>query len=52
MKVEVKVGNIADWKDEAIVVNLFEGVKKTGGAMTHQQRMPRFFTPRLSRSTS
>ena len=32
MKVEVKVGNIADWKDEAIVVNLFEGVKKTGGA--------------------
>jgi len=32
MKVEVKVGNIAEWQDEAVVVNLFEGVKKPGGA--------------------
>lgn len=32
MKVEVKSGDIAVWADDAIVVNLFEGVRKPGGA--------------------
>lgn len=32
MDVRVAVGDIAAWKDEAIVVNLFEGVAKPGGA--------------------
>jgi len=32
MDVRVSVGDIAAWKDEAIVVNLFEGVGRPGGA--------------------
>ena len=32
MEIEVKVGDIAGWRDEAIVVNLFKGVKRLGGA--------------------
>ena len=32
MDVGVATGDIAAWKDEAIVVNLFEGVKRPGGA--------------------
>jgi leucyl aminopeptidase len=32
LKIEVKVGDIADWRDEAVVVNLFKGVKRPGGA--------------------
>ena len=32
MDVRVAVGDIAQWKDEAIVVNLFDGVSKPGGA--------------------
>jgi len=32
LKIEVKAGDIADWRDEAVVVNLFKGVKRPGGA--------------------
>lgn len=32
MDVRVAAGDIASWKDEAVVVNLFEGVVKPGGA--------------------
>ena len=32
MRIQVSHGSIDDWKDEAIVVNLFEGVKQPGGA--------------------
>jgi len=32
MKILVQAGDIASWKDEAVVVNLFEGVAKPGGA--------------------
>ena len=32
MDVRVAVGDIAQWKDEGIVVNLFDGVSKPGGA--------------------
>ncbi len=32
MKVLVKSSDIADWRDEAVVVNLFEGIARPGGA--------------------
>jgi len=32
MDVRVAVGDIAAWKDEVVVVNLFEGITKPGGA--------------------
>jgi len=32
MKIGVEVGDIANWEDEVIVVNLFEGVRRPGGA--------------------
>lgn len=32
MDIHVAVGDISQWKDEAIVVNLFEGVTRAGGA--------------------
>jgi leucyl aminopeptidase len=32
MKIAVEVGDIAQWEDEVIVVNLFEGVRHPGGA--------------------
>ncbi|MEK6987544.1 MAG: M17 family peptidase N-terminal domain-containing protein, partial [Candidatus Thermoplasmatota archaeon] len=32
MKIDVKVGDIARWEDEVVVVNLFEGVDHPGGA--------------------
>ncbi len=32
MDIHVAVGDIAHWKDEAVVVNLFEGVTRPGGA--------------------
>ncbi len=32
MKIKVKAGDISDWTDDAIVVNLFQDVKKPGGA--------------------
>lgn len=32
MKIEVKAGDIAQWRDEAVVVNLFQGIKRPGGA--------------------
>ncbi|OGS50305.1 MAG: hypothetical protein A3K65_07930 [Euryarchaeota archaeon RBG_16_68_12] len=32
MKVNVEIGDISRWEDEAVVVNLFEGVEHPGGA--------------------
>lgn len=32
MRIQVEVGDIAQWEDEVIVVNLFEGVAHPGGA--------------------
>lgn len=32
MKIGVEVGDIARWEDEVVVVNLFEGVRRPGGA--------------------
>ena len=32
MRIAVEVGDIARWEDEVIVVNLFEGVRRPGGA--------------------
>ncbi len=32
MKIKVEVGDIARWEDEVVVVNLFEGVDRPGGA--------------------
>jgi len=32
LKIEVKVGDVAESRDEAVVVNLFKGVKRPGGA--------------------
>lgn len=31
MRVELKIGDVASWEDEAIVVNLFQGTKRPGG---------------------
>ena len=32
MKIDVEIGDIARWEDEVVVVNLFEGVARPGGA--------------------
>lgn len=32
MKIDVEIGDIARWEDEVVVVNLFEGVIRPGGA--------------------
>jgi len=32
MRIRVEVGDIARWEDEVIVVNLFEGIRRPGGA--------------------
>lgn len=32
MRVRVEIGDIARWEDEVVVVNLFDGVRRPGGA--------------------